>query len=191
MKKNRITYIKNILFPCLFFSVITGMLTGGIIFLFKLSAAYVIELSGRIYSFVRANPIYLPLLLLGAVVIAFVVAAILKFSPNTRGGGIPTTIALLRGLITFKWAKSLFMLFASAMLTYLGGVPLGNEGPSVQMGTAVGQGTVRIFAKNNQAWDRYIMTGGACSGFAVATGASVSGMLFAIEEAHQKISPRI
>jgi H+/Cl- antiporter ClcA len=35
------------------------------------------------------------------------------------------------------------------------------------------------------------MTGGACAGFAVATGASVSGILFALEEAHQKISPMI
>jgi H+/Cl- antiporter ClcA len=35
------------------------------------------------------------------------------------------------------------------------------------------------------------MTGGACSGFAVATGAPISGILFAVEEAHQRISPMI
>lgn len=33
------------------------------------------------------------------------------------------------------------------------------------------------------------MTAGACAGFAAATGAPVSGILFAIEEAHHKISP--
>jgi H+/Cl- antiporter ClcA len=35
------------------------------------------------------------------------------------------------------------------------------------------------------------MTGGACSGFSVATGAPISGILFAIEEAHQRVSPMI
>jgi H+/Cl- antiporter ClcA len=35
------------------------------------------------------------------------------------------------------------------------------------------------------------MTGGACAGFAVATGASISGVLFAVEEGHQRISPMI
>ena len=191
MKTNRLTYIKNILIPCLVFSVITGMLTGALIFLFKISASAVIELSESVYAFVRANPIYLPLLLVGAGAIALLSALILKLSPNCRGGGIPTSIALLRGLIPFHWIKSIFMLFISAMLTYLGGIPLGNEGPSVQMGTAVGRGTVHIFAKNNRAWDRYIMTGGACAGFGAATGAPLSGIFFAFEEAHRRFSPMI
>ena len=35
------------------------------------------------------------------------------------------------------------------------------------------------------------MTGGACAGFSIATGAPISGVLFAIEEAHQRVSPMI
>lgn len=35
------------------------------------------------------------------------------------------------------------------------------------------------------------MTGGACSGFAVATGAPVTGLLFALEEAHKRFTPMI
>ncbi|MBR6552786.1 MAG: chloride channel protein, partial [Clostridia bacterium] len=65
------------------------------------------------------------------------------------------------------------------------------EGPSVLMGTAIGKGSVSIMAKKHPMWSRYSMTGGACAGFAVATGASVSGVMFAIEEAHQRISPMI
>lgn len=191
MKENRLTYIKNILLPCLVFSGITGILTGALIFAFKICASAVISLSGEIYSFVRHTPAYLPLLLLGAAAVALISALILKISHSCRGGGIPTAVALLRGLITFHWLKSVIMLFASAMLTYLGGVPLGNEGPSVQMGAAIGRGTVRILGKNNEAWDRYIMTGGACAGFASATGAPISGILFAFEEAHRRFSPMI
>ena len=35
------------------------------------------------------------------------------------------------------------------------------------------------------------MTGGASAGFAVATGAPLSGMIFVLEEAHKKISPML
>ena len=191
MKTQRLTYIKNILIPCLVFSVITGMLTGALIFLFKISASAIISLSENVYAFVRSNPVYLPLLIAGVTVIALLSALILKIAPNCKGGGIPTSIALLRGLVPFNWLKSIFLLFISAMFTYLGGVPLGNEGPSVQMGTAVGRGTVHMFAKNNKAWDRYIMTGGACAGFGAATGAPLSGIFFAFEEAHRRFSPMI
>ena len=189
--KKTLPYLKNILLPCLVFSAVTGVLTGLLIFLFKLASSRVILLSAQAYALVRQNPWYVPLLVLSAGALGLLAAWILRVSPNCRGGGIPTSIALLRGLIEFQWIKSVVLLFASSMLTYLCGVPLGNEGPSVQMGTAVGRGTVRLFAKKHRAWDRYIMTGGACAGFAAATGAPITGIFFAFEEAHRRFSPTI
>ncbi len=191
MKHSRSTYIKNILFPCFVFSVITGIFTGILIFLFKAASSFLFEASEEIYGYVRANPRWLPLLIVGASLLGLLSALILKHAENCRGGGIPTSVALLRGLIEFRWLKSIFFLFATASMTFLGGIPLGNEGPSVQMGTAVGRGTVRVFAKNNMAWDRYIMTGGACGGFAAATGAPLTGIFFAFEEAHRRFSPML
>ena len=35
------------------------------------------------------------------------------------------------------------------------------------------------------------MTGGAAAGFAVATGAPATGMIFALEEVHKRFSPMI
>lgn len=191
MKQGRLTYIKNILIPCLLFSVISGFFTGGLIFLFKIATSKVIAYSGVIYSFVREEPIRLPLLIIGSAILGGLSALLLHLAPNCRGGGIPTSVAILRGLIDFKWTQSVFFIFTSALMTYLCGVPLGNEGPSVQMGTAIGRGTVRLFAKKHRAWDRYIMTGGACAGFAAATGAPLTGIFFAIEEAHRRLTPMI
>lgn len=191
MKPKHSSYTKNILLPCLFYSAITGVCTGILIFLFKAAASFVIARSELLYDFVRGNPVRIPLLLLGMTAVGILSAVLLHFIPDARGGGIPTAIAILRGLIPFHWIKSIVFVFLSAMLTYFGGVPLGNEGPSVQMGTAVGRGTVSLFAKKQPAWDRYIMTGGACAGFAVATGSPITGILFAVEEAHHRISPMI
>ncbi len=191
MENHRLTYIKNILIPCLVFSGVTGIFTGVVVFGFRAAASAVISFSAMLYDAVRNNPAYLPLLLGGVALLGVLEAVLLHVSKNCRGGGIPTAVALLRGVIHFHWVKSIFVLFASAMMSFMAALPLGSEGPCVQMGTAVGRGTVRIFGKKNPAWNRYIMTGGACAGFAAATGAPLSGIFFAFEEAHRRFSPML
>lgn len=189
--KNRLLYIQNILAPCLLLSVLTGVFTGILIYLFQTAASWVIQKSEIFYETVREKPAMIPVLLLGMALVGLIAAILLKYVPDARGGGIPAAIAILRGIVPFHWIKCIVFTFISAMFTYFGGVPLGNEGPSVQMGTAVGRGTVSLFAKKHPAWDRYIMTGGACAGFAAATGSPITGMLFAFEEAHRRISPML
>ncbi len=191
MKQDRRTYIQNILLPCLLFSGIAGAFTGLFVFLFRIAAAEIVALSEAVFAWGREQPQRLPLLLLGAAVAGLLTALILRQAKSCRGGGIPTAVALLRGLITFRWVNSIFILFTTAMLSFLGGLPLGSEGPCVQMGTAVGSGTVRIFARRHPSWERYIMTGGACAGFATATGAPITGIFFAFEEAHRRFSPML
>lgn len=194
MKKNRdrrINYLKNILIPCLLLSGVAGILTGALIFLFKLVANLVIHLSADIYAAAMSNPRYILPILLGAAVLGALSYVLLRIAPECKGGGIPTAVAALRGFISFGWIKSIFVLFSSAMITFFAGVPLGNEGPSVQMGCAVGKGTVNVFAHKNKAWEKYIMTGAASGGFAAATGAPLSGILFAFEEVHRRFSPII
>ncbi len=191
MKQERSTYIQNILLPCLLFSGIAGAFTGLFVFLFRMAANEVVHLSESLFSSVRQAPQWLPFLLIGAAGLGLLTAVILKQAESCRGGGIPTAVALLRGLITFRWVNSIFILFTTAMLSFLCGIPVGSEGPCVQTGTAIGSGTVRIFVKKHPAWERYIMTGGACAGFATATGAPISGIFFAFEEAHRRFSPML
>ena len=191
MNSKTFIHIKSKIIPCVLFPAMVGIITGVLIFLFKIASTKIIEISSDIYSFVRNTPSYLPLLLLGAIVIGSISSLLLKYAKECRGGGIPTAIASIRGLIPLKWLQGIFGLFFSSLLTYLVGVPLGNEGPSVQMGTAVGKGSSELIGKNKRAYERYVMTGGACSGFAIATGAPLSGIIFALEEAHRRFSPTI
>ena len=184
-------YLINLLTPAFVFGSITGVLTALAVTLYKVAAGFVIGLSERGYHFLRENPIYLLPVFFVMAGVSFFLAFLYRKIPNLKGGGIPTSIGILRGIITFKWLRNLIGIFVLSLVTFLSGVPLGNEGPSVQMGTAIGRGTVYSFAKKNKAWDRYAMTGGACAGFSVATGAPISGIMFALEEAHQRLSPMI
>jgi H+/Cl- antiporter ClcA len=170
---------------------LTGVLTSLAVNLYKACAKHVISFSEQSYHYISGNLYLIPLVLIIFVAPAFLFAYIYKRIPNLRGGGIPTSIGILRGIISFKWLRNLIGIFSMSLMSFFIGVPLGNEGPSVQMGVAIGRGSVYSFGKKHRAWDRYSMTGGACSGFAVATGAPISGILFAVEEAHQRISPMI
>ncbi len=186
------SYIINLIVPALVFGFITGTLTAFAVTLYKFIAHHIIDVSRYAYAFLRTHLYLVPILLGVLFGVSVLLAFIFKKYPNLKGGGIPTSIGVLRGIITFKWLRSLLGVFTLSLFTFLVGVPLGNEGPSVQMGTSIGRGTVYLFAGGkHRAWDRYTMTGGACAGFSVATGAPISGILFAIEEAHQRISPTI
>lgn len=183
--------IINLIMPAVVFGSLTGVITASVVMIYKFCAGKIIHFSESAYGFMRTHLwAVIPALAVIAAA-ALVYKAVLTKHPNVRGGGIPTSIALMRGIISFRWAVNLVWVFILSLISFFIGVPLGNEGPSVQMGTAVGNGVVDLFAKKQKAYSRYAMTGGACAGFSVATGAPISGMMFAVEEAHHRISPMI
>ncbi len=190
MRSQLYNHIKNLLIPCLMFSMITGFLSAIIITVFKIAVEWVVKLSTTIYGAARANPVWIPLLVIAAAAIGLVASFILTISHSCRGGGIPTSIVAIRGVINFKWIISILVLPFSALLTFLCGIPLGTEGPCVQIGTAVGNGVVQCLGREkHKGWRRYIMTGGACAGFSIATASPIAAIIFSIEELHKHFSP--
>lgn len=177
--------------PVLLYGGITGALVGLMITLFKFCAHHVVSFSTVVYTLCVAQPSTLLLVIPILALLSLGIALLCKHLPNVRGGGIPTSIGILRGVIPFRWLSNLVGVFLASMTSFLVGVPLGTEGPSVQIGTLLGRGVARTTVKKHAVWDRYMMTGGACAGFAAATGAPIAGILFAIEEAHQRISPLV
>ncbi len=168
---------------------IAGLVTGTVITLYKLCAKHIIHLSEEGYHFLRHNPLWILLAVVALFGLAVVLSHIYRRTTNLRGGGIPTAIAILRGWLPFQWLRNAIGIFTLSLTTFLVGVPLGNEGPSVQLGTALGKGCSRLLGSHGNGWSRYGMTGGACAGFSTATGAPLSGILFAVEEAHHRVSP--
>ena len=183
-------HIKNLLFPLLGFSMATGVLSALLVTLFQWGAAKAVALSGYLYQEAKDDPSLLLYLVLGAAAIGLLSGVLLHFAKACRGGGIPTSIAAIQGMIPFKWVSSILVLPFTAMLTYLVGLPLGTEGPGVQLGTAVGDGVAQVLGgKKRMGWRRYAMTGGGAAGFSLVTGAPLTSVLFAMEELHKRFSP--
>lgn len=189
--KNYFNYFINLICPAFVFGSITGVLTALVISLYKFCAGVAISLSSEGYGFLKSNPFWIAVVILAFIGIAILLSFIYEKAPNLKGGGIPASIGIVRGILPFRWFLNLIGIFFLSLLSFLSGVPLGNEGPSVQMGTLLGRGAVSPLIKKHRVWSRYSMTGGSCAGFSVATGAPVSGIVFALEEAHQSFSPMI
>lgn len=183
-------YFKNVFVPVLVYGAFTGLLVGTIVFFFKWVAEWLTEKSIEIYHAAQSNVWIAIGVVAGAVALAFIAYLLQRWAPETKGGGIPRAEGVLRGILTFRWLRTGIAVLINSWISFFAGLPLGSEGPSVLLGTAIGGGTCKL-PLSHDSWDRYIMTGGACSGFAVATGAPVTGILFALEEAHKRFTPMI
>ncbi len=183
-------HVKNLLLPCVGFSMAAGCISAILVTAFKLAAEVVIHASTTLYCAVRQNPTWIVLLVLGAAALGLGASLVLSVSHSCRGGGIPTSVAAIRGIVSFKWLAGVCVLPFSALLTFFCGLPLGTEGPCVQMGTAIGDGVVKCFGcQKYRGWRRYSMTGGAAAGFSIATSSPITAILFSMEELHKHFSP--
>lgn len=182
-------YVANVI-PAALFGILCGAVVGVCMFFFKFGAQKVTALSEHLYELAATSPLYVALLFAVLVLFALLMIFLHKKMPDAKGGGIPLSEGILRGLLSFNWWKTLIGTALGSMISFFCGLPLGSEGPAVAMGTALGHMCGKITG-NKHAFDRYIMTGGAGAGFAVATGAPLSAMLFALEEIHKRFTPML
>lgn len=191
MLKNRKykDYLIN-LAPGIGYGLVCGGAVGAAIFFFKLMAKYAEKASRYLYEAAKTSPLYVALVFAALVGFSLLMVLIHRLSPEAKGGGIPRSEGVLRGVLSFRWLRTLIGTFTGSMLSFFCGLPLGSEGPAVLIGTSLGA-MCTAPSKNKAAWNRYVMTGGAGAGFAVATGAPLSGILFALEEIHKRFTPML
>ncbi len=124
----------------------------------------------------------------GAVMLATWLAR--RFSPYAEGSGIPEVeLALQQELPPMPLRRLLLVKFLGGLLAIGGGMALGPEGPSVQMG-AVG---ARLFGSRfRRRWPdmRSLIAAGTGAGLAVAFNAPVAGAVFVLEELHRRFGGR-
>ncbi len=169
---------------------LTGLFAGTVVTLYTALAALSEDFARGVYAAIRSNPAFIPLLFLALAAGAVVVGGVVKAIPMIRGSGIPQTEGATRGLFGFRWLRVLTGMFATSLFCIFMGLSAGSEGPSIQIGGACGYGTSELLRRNATV-RRYQITGGACTGLAVAFNAPLTGMAFAFEEAHKRFTPEV
>lgn len=193
MTKQQVVKIhwKSSVLPALFFGALAGAVTGAIVTVYKWLAGYATTVSAALFGAVRTYLWLLPVAVAILLGLGFLLHTLYHRHPQLRGGGIPTAVGAMRGTLPANGLRDTFASTVLSLVAFVCGVPLGTEGPSVLLGTGLGGVAARKAPKKWHAWERFSMTGGACAGFSAATGAPLSGILFAVEEAHRRISPLI
>ena len=184
------TSIYRIFIELVLVGSVTGVIVGIIATFFNILVHEGEEISRGAYAYVRENPVFIPLLLLALVAGAFLIGALVNVSSIIRGCGVPQAEGATRGIVRFKWWRDLPAMFVASLVSIFLGLSIGAEGPSVLIGAAAGDGVASV-TRRNQMIKKYQITGGACTGLAVASNAPLTGMAFAFEEAHKRFTPEV
>ncbi len=113
-----------------------------------------------------------------------------RFSPYAEGSGIPEVeVALQRELPPTPLPKLLLVKFVGGLFAIGGGMALGPEGPSVQMGAV---GARLIGGRFRRGWPdmRSLIAAGTGAGLAAAFNAPIAGTVFVLEELHGQFDRR-
>lgn len=133
----------------------------------------------------------LPLaLLLGALGGGVAVWLVRRHAPHAAGSGIPHLKAVLLREAEPEWKRLLPVKFFGGVLSVGSGMALGREGPTVQMGSAIGHMVSDMFkVRAGEGERRALISAGAGAGLAAAFNAPLSGLIFVLEELHGAFTP--
>jgi chloride channel protein, CIC family len=104
-----------------------------------------------------------------------------RYFPNARGSGVPQTKAALfarDGRITLRTVLGKFFCTAATLAS---GIPLGREGPSVQVGAGIGSVLGRLLGLSTEQVKNLIPVGAAAA-IAAAFNTPLAAVLFSLEE---------
>ncbi len=116
------------------------------------------------------------------------VALTRRFAPEASGSGIPHLEAVLHRFRKLEWKRVLPVKFFGGILSIGSGMALGREGPTVQMGGAVGDAVSR-WLKVSPRERLTLISAGAGAGLAAAFNAPLSGLIFVLEEVRRDFHP--
>ena len=170
--------------------VLIGLITGALISVFRLMLTGADALRGRLVVFAGGGVGPAAVTAGVLALIALIIGVLLGAEPDIAGSGIPQVEAELRGQKDMNWLRVIGAKMAGCALAIGGGLALGREGPSIQLGSMVGKGVSRA-GHRLLTEERLLITCGAGAGLSAAFGAPLAGALFALEELHRNFSAEV
>ncbi len=156
-------------------SVVIGAVTGLAVVAFILLTE---RMGMRLYPVVGAPWRRLLFPVVGSLGIGYL---LYKYFPNARGSGVPQTKAALfarDGRITLRTVLGKFF---CTSVTLASGIPLGREGPSVQVGAGIGSVLGRALGLSSEQTKRLVPVGAAAA-IAAAFNTPLAAVVFSLEE---------
>lgn len=173
-------------------AALVGLVAGLVAVAFRYSLAAGEAARRALIDYAHGHPgwgVLIPVLW-GALGAGIAVTMVRRLAPEASGSGIPHLKAVLHHLRGMLWQRILPVKFLGGVAGISAGLALGREGPTIQMGGAVGQMIgrwLRVTARERQT----LIAAGAGAGLAAAFNAPLSGLVFVLEEVQGDFSPSV
>ena len=148
-------------------ALVVGIFTGVVVGLFRFGIEKTSGFWLHLFQLAHSNPLWFIVILIGFIAVAVIAGYFVKLQ--------------LQGKLSLQWFPILWRKLIGGILVIGTGLFLGPEGPSLQLGSTIGQGVGQGF-KQNKLNSRILLATGAASGLSAAFGAPLSGALFILEE---------
>jgi CIC family chloride channel protein len=178
---------RRLIFPC---AALVGLCAGLVALAFRVALSSADTLRNSLIAWAQQKPGWgwifpVAVGVAGALISVFLVR---KFAPKASGSGIPQLEAVLHRMSTLEWKRILPVKFFGGIVAIGSGMALGREGPTVQMGGAIGEAIARLL-KTSERERLTLISAGAGAGLAAAFNAPLSGLIFVLEEVRRDFQP--
>ncbi len=170
----------------LLFGLLLGVLVGVVGSVFRMAVSWLTNNRYEMLAHIHSMPFKLIISVI--ITLVMVVAAILlvqKYAPEAGGSGIPEIEGALENKRVIRYQRILPVKFFGGILALGSGMILGREGPTVQMGGALGK-LLGTHYKLKSDLTHILIAAGAGAGLATAFNAPLAGILFVVEEMHKQ-----
>ncbi len=173
-----------------FYGLLVGLLGGlaAIVYRFLLGEAESFLFAA--VDWIRGGGLRMILWFVFLLLLGLVVGKIAAWEPMAGGSGIPQVSGEVRGHLDPKWWRVILAKLAGGTLAIAGGLSLGREGPSIQLGAMAAKGLARL-RKVDITKERHLISCGAGAGLAAAFNAPLAGILFVLEEIHHNFDRKV
>jgi CIC family chloride channel protein len=179
------------LFRLLLVAALAGILIGLVGAAFRLILQQSLVLSNRLLEHAQSfgdGGILIPML--AVALCAAAARALVRLAPEAGGSGVQQIEAMMRLESEPTRFRVLLVKFFGGSLALGSGLALGREGPTIQMGAAIGASLAQA-ARLAVADVRNMAAALAGAGLGVAFGAPLAGVLFTFEEVSRRFSLRL
>ncbi len=168
-------------------AALVGALIGSVGAWFHMAIDYIIHSKAHWIAKWWLFPDYtwVPYMASSTIMVYFAIFIVRKFAPEAGGSGVQEIEGILEDKRQMHSLRVLVIKFFGGISGLGGGMVMGREGPTIQMGGALGNLVATIISLNKED-AKILIAAGAGAGLAVAFNAPIAGMLFVFEEMHRQ-----
>lgn len=172
----------------LFLSSIVGLFVGVVGSLFQMGINAIISFkSNLIFSWWFFDDyLWIPYMFSSAIMVFLSIYIVRKYAPEAAGSGIQEIEGILEDKREMHSFRVILVKFFGGIFSLGAGMVMGREGPTVQIGGALGH-IVSSFIELKKGKIKILIAAGAGAGLAVTFNAPLAGILFVLEEMRSQL----